>query len=116
MPPVQVSPSFFTKAVTLERPVVSKDAAGGATRVWAAVGADSTDVPAAVQPLNARDLALFAGRNIQVSLAVYLQGPIGFTRGDRLAVSDGRYLTVAGEIDFGGAGRLYRLACRELLE
>lgn len=105
---------FFTKTVTLERPAVNQDAAGGATRAFAPVSG-STDLAAAVQPLAARDVALFAGRNIQVSHAVYLSQDIGFQRGDRLRVSDGRLFTVAGDLDYAGAGRLFRLVCRELL-
>lgn len=109
------SPRFFTRTATLERPAVSQDAAGGATRGWAAV-AGAAAVPAAVQPLAARDVALFAGRNLEVTHAVYLTADPGFERGDRLAVSDGRLFAVAGVLDQAGAGRVFCLVCRELLD
>jgi head-tail adaptor len=112
MPP---SALFLTKTVTLQRPTFTRDAAGGKVPAWAAV-ANATDLPAAVQPLTSHARLAYAARQIEATHAVYLGADPGLRRGDRLAVSDGRYLLAEGALDAGGAGRLYKLPCREVFE
>lgn len=108
-----ISPLFFTKTVTLERPVVTKDTSGAPKRTFAAV-AGTVPVLAAVQPLSAHAIGLFAARSLDVDHAVYTETDPGFQRGDRLAVSDGRYLSVEGLLDQAGAARVFKWACKEL--
>ena len=112
-----ISPFFFTRTVTLERPqAVVKDAAGGASRpTWLPVPG-AAGIPASIQPASARDVALFAGRQLVVSHAVYTERDPGFERGDRLLASDGRRFTVAGVTDTATRGALFKAVCRELLD
>ena len=108
-----ISSSFFTKTVTLQRPTVTKDKAGGAKRDFENVSG-MVSIPAAVQPLSSTDINLFAGRQIQVSHAIYVERDIGYQRGDRLIVNDGRIFSIRGTLDFAGAGRIFKLVCREI--
>lgn len=110
-----ISAFYFNYTVSVERASVTKDKGGGATRDWAPVSG-LINIAASVQPASADDIALYAGRQIRISHSVYLQSNPGIQRGDRLRVSDGRYLVVRGTLDAAGFGRLYKVVCRELLE
>jgi hypothetical protein len=77
------------------------------------VGGRGGPLPAAVQPLSARAVALWASRQLTVTHAVYTESDPGFQRGDLLAVSDGRYLSVEGLLDAAGAGRVFQWGCKE---
>ncbi len=110
-----ISPLFFTNTVTLSRPVITKDGAGGAVRAWTDVP-DSIAITAAVQPSSPSDISLYAGRNIQISHSVYVEQDLGFQRGDRLVTNDGRIFSIRGVINYASFNLIYKLVCRQILE
>ena len=95
-----------------ERPDISVDDARGATRTFDLVRAR---VPCLVQPLSARERALYGQRGVLFSHKVYFDQVLALWRGDRfLEASSGRVFVIVGWFDQGGqGGRCFCVECQE---
>jgi len=102
--------------ITVERPVISSDGAGGFNQeIWSPV---AVGVLARVDIANGQQKSMFAQLQIEVSHTVFTQYG-GIKNGDRITSSDGEIYRVVGisrRKAFGGIPEYYEIATVQILD
>jgi len=98
--------------VTLQRPVLTKDASGGSSRSFA----DVDTYTCSIQPLSYKEQARWGARQLFVTHVLYFDADRGIRRGDRLyQAATGKYYVVLSYQDQAGQAELYAAYAREQL-
>ncbi len=80
---------------TLKRKTNTKDASGGMTMTFVAVGTDTTDVPCDIQPATGRVQMQYMQQQLQVSHTVFTETEVAAKAGD-LWIAEGRTFQFVG--------------------
>jgi head-tail adaptor len=108
--------SLLNKVVTVQRPIVTKDASGGATRNFADVDGQA-EVPCSIQPVSDQERIRFASRQLQVTHSVYFARDLDLERADVLyEPATERTFVVTSWQNQAGRDRVWRATVREQLD
>ena len=99
------------QTLTHQRPDDAREPGGGRSRAWSTL---ASSVSCWLQPARASIVQHWAALNTAVTVSVYTTTDLAARADDRLVLSSGQTVLVAGQLDQAGLGKLYRVDGKEI--